>query len=139
MIETVSVQATPWPKGFLWFLRNGDSWSAPETNNGLPYLPDVKAKWLRNFYWFCRNPLGNLMGFVLGVEGYDYTVTGPAPVLLTTLYDAQPPRYGWHWSIIRCGWARLPFVSYSGKRVLWYAGWRPASGGLGIKFNLHLG
>ncbi len=134
MIETVVVPATPRPTGFLWFFRNGNTWSAPETNNGLPYLPDVNVQWLRNFYWFCRNPLGNLMGFVIGFEGSGYTVRGPAPVMLTTLYDANPPQYGWKWSIIN-GWA--PFVSYSGGRVLWYLGWRPASGGFGAKFNIH--
>ncbi len=133
MIETVIVPATPRPTGFLWWLRNGDSWHAPEINNGVEYLPGISNQLLRDFYWFCRNPVGNLMG-VLGFEFTGYTVRGPAPVLLTTLYDAVPPQYGWKWSIIN-GWA--PFVSYSGKRVLWYAGWRPASGGLGLKFNIH--
>jgi hypothetical protein len=132
MIETVSVPATPYPTGFLWFFRNGDSWSAPAYNNGVPYLPTISNQALRNFLWFCRNPIGNFMGFVIGFEGTNYTVTGPAPVLLTTLYDAN--QYGWKWSVIN-GWA--PFVSYSGKRVLWYLGWRPASGGFGFKFNLH--
>jgi hypothetical protein len=31
---------------------------------------------------------------------------------------------------------RLPFVSYSGRRVVWYLGWQP-SGFFGAKFNLH--
>ena len=35
----------------------------------------------------------------------------------------------------KCG-VQLPFVSYSGKRVVWYAGWQP-SGFFGLKFNLH--
>jgi len=135
-IETVSVAATPRPTGFLWFFRNGDSWSAPAINNGAPYLPSISNPWLRNFLWFCRNPVGNFMGFVIGFEGTPYSVTGPAPVLLTTLYDAAPPAYGWKWSVIN-GWA--PFVSYSGRWCLWYLGWRPASGGFGAKFNLHLG
>jgi hypothetical protein len=137
MNETVNVPASPSPTGFLWFFRNGDSWSAPQINNGLPYLPSISNQMLRNFLWFCRNPIGNFMGFVIGVEGYDYSVTGPAPVMLTTLYDATPPRFGWKWSIIKCGWSRLPFVSYSGKTFLWYLGWRPASGGFGFKFNIH--
>ena len=106
MIETVKVAATPRPTGFLWFFRNGDSWHAPEINNGEPYLPDVKQQWLRDFYWFWRNPIGNFMGFVIGVEGHDYTVTGRAPVMLTTLRDANPPRYGWGWAILRCGVTR---------------------------------
>jgi hypothetical protein len=29
----------------------------------------------------------------------------------------------------------LPFVSYTGKRVMWYAGWQK-SGSFGLKFNL---
>lgn len=136
-IETINVKASPWPAGFLWFFRNGDSWHAPDVNNGQPYLPTIHNRLLRDFLWFCRNPIGNFMGFVVGVEGYDYTVTGTAPVLLTTLYDAVPPQYGWKWAIIRCGWMVLPFLSYSGKLVLWYIGWRPYSGGLGIKFNIH--
>ena len=31
---------------------------------------------------------------------------------------------------------QLPFASYSGKHVVWYAGWQP-SGFFGFKFNLH--
>ncbi len=76
------------------------------------------------------------MGFVVGFEGRGYVVTGKAPVMLTTLYDANPPQYGWKTCLIN-GWA--PFFSYSGKRFLWYLGWRPASGGFGLKFNIHLG
>ena len=29
----------------------------------------------------------------------------------------------------------LPFVSYTGKRLLWYAGWQK-TGNFGVKFNL---
>lgn len=135
MNETIIVPPTPYPTGFLWWLRNGDSWQAPEINNGLPYIPEVKNQWMRNIYWFIRNPIGNFMGFVIGFEGKGYSVTGPkGDVMLTTLYDAKPPRYGWNWSVIN-GWA--PFVSYSGKRILFYLGWRPASGGFGFKFNIH--
>ena len=137
MIEHIAMKATPRPTGFLWWLRNGDSWSAPAINNGMPYLPNIKFSWLRNFLWFCRNPIGNFMGFVVGVEGHDYVAIGPAPVLLTTYYDATPPGYGWKWAVLRCGWLFLPFVSYSGPRVLFYLGWRPYSGGLGLKFNIH--
>jgi hypothetical protein len=137
MIETVYQKASPRPTGFMWPFRNGDNWSAPDYNNGAPYLPNVKAKWLRNFYWYCRNPLGNFMGFVIGVEGRDYSATGPAPVMLTTWYDATPPAYGFKWAVIRSGWLVLPFASYSGKKFLWYWGWRPYSGGHGFKFVIH--
>jgi hypothetical protein len=136
MIETLVVPPQPYPTGFLWWFRNGDSWHAPEVNNGKPYLPDVTNQFLRDFLWFFRNPIGNFMGFVIGFGGVGYTVKGPEPVMLTTLYDANPPQYGWKWAVIN-GWA--PFVSYSGKLVLWYLGWRPYSGGFGAKFNLHIG
>jgi hypothetical protein len=140
VIEEVVVPPTPYPKGTMWWFRNGDSWHAPTVNAAndgpQPYRPDIKNQFVRDFLWFCRNPIGNFMGFVIGFEGSGYTVRGPAPVLLTTLYDASPRQYGWKWSVIN-GWA--PFVSYSGKKFLWYLGWRPASGGFGFKFNVHSG
>ncbi len=134
MIETVVVPPTPYPTGFLWWFRNGDSWHAPEINNGQPYLPGISFRPYRDVMWFCRNPIGNFMGFVMGFEGVGYVVKGTKPVLLTTWYDSVPPGYGWKWSLIN-GWA--PFVSYSGTRILWYLGWRPGSGGFGFKFNIH--
>jgi len=102
--------------------------------NGAPYLPAAKNVWLRRFYWFgCRNPLMNFVGFVIGVEDRNYSVTGSAPVLLTTGRDGQPQQFGWRWAIIRTKWLRLPYVSYWGGRVEFYLGWRPASGGFGLK------
>lgn len=131
MIETKVFPAEPYPTGFLWFLRTGDTWTAPLTNNGAQYLPEVSNQFLRNLYWFFRNPLGNLFGFVLGFTGSGYTISGPAPVLLTTLRDASPEQFGWKYSIIN-GWA--PFVSYNGF-VEFYLGWRPEGGALGFKVN----
>lgn len=84
----------------LWWLVGPNGWTAPAINNGQPYLPDVTSPFARNFYWFCRNPLMNFVGFIMGVEDRNYTVTGPAPVLLTTLRDATPPQTGWKWSVI---------------------------------------
>jgi hypothetical protein len=43
-------------------------------------------------------------------------------------------RTGFKWSAIQT-LIPLPFVSYTGKRVLWYAGWQQ-SGNLGFKFNI---
>jgi hypothetical protein len=68
-------------------------------------LPDVKNIWLRRFYWFfCRNPLMNFVGFVLGVEDNNYRVTGTVPVLLTTWRDLDPqpriPVTGFKWAVI---------------------------------------
>jgi hypothetical protein len=127
----------PWTKKInpLWWLVGPDGWNAPEFNNGAPYLPGVTNVWLRRFYWFgCRNPLMNVVGFVIGVEDRNYSVTGSAPVLLTTGRDGVPPIIGWRWAILSVGRLRLPYVSYWGGRLEFYLGWRPASGGFGHKF-----
>ncbi len=145
-LETRSVPPTPYPTGKFWWFRNGDNWHAPLINNGAPYLPDVKAQWLRDFYWACRNPIGNFVGFVIGFEGTGYTVTGDAPVMLTTGRDGNPQIFGWRKSVIN-GWA--PYWSYWGPpwfgdyypfknyQIEFYFGWRPSSGGFGLKFIPH--
>lgn len=125
-----------------WWLQGPDGWEVPTVNNGTPYLPDVKSVWLRRFYWFvCRNPLMNFVGFVIGVEDRNYSVSGSAPVLKTTGRDCDPPQLGWRWAILRCGpIVRLPYCSYWGplfltkRNVEFYLGWRPHSGGIGLKF-----
>lgn len=136
----IFLKATPKPTGFLWWFRNGDNWHAPDINAAndgpQPYLPSIKWQPLRDFLWFLRNPIGNFMGFVIGVEGHDRTVYGPYGEL-TTLYDKSPHEYGYVYTVINVGYLWLPFVSYSGKTFLWYLGWRPASGGFGAKFNIH--
>lgn len=142
MLETLLVKATPYPTGWFWWFRNGDNWHAPIDNNGAPYLPDVKAQWLRDFYWACRNPIGNFVGFIIGFEGCGYTVSGDAPVLLTTGRDGNPQIFGWRTCKIN-GWA--PYASFWGSvwwlpknyTVEFYLGWRPASGGFGFKFIPH--
>lgn len=126
----------PW-----WWLQGPDGWTVPEINNGQPYLPEVTNVWLRRFYWFgCRNPLMNFVGFVIGVEDRNYSVRGSAPVLKTTGRDCEPPQVGWRWAILKPStMVRLPYISYWGpalfmsRDVEFYLGWRPASGGIGLK------
>lgn len=103
VVMTDRVPASIWQKlNPLWWLIGPDGWTVPAVNNGAPYLPDVTNRALRIFYWFfCRNPLMNFVGFVLGAEDNNYRVTGTAPVLLTTWRDASPPAAGWKWAIIR--------------------------------------
>jgi len=145
MIETVQITdraPIPWQTKInpLWWLVGPDGWNVPEINNGQPYLPDVKNIWLRRFYWFgCRNPLMNFVGYVIGVEDQNYTVTGDAPVLRTTGRDCEPPQIGWRKAWLKTTRGSLPYVSYWGKpwwsprMVEFYLGWRPASGGFGFK------
>lgn len=142
--ETVQMEGRvliPWMKKInpLWWLVGPDGWQVPSTNNGAIYLPDVTNVWLRRFYWFiCRNPLMNFVGFVIGVEDRNYSVTGSKPVLATTGRDTSPEQFGWRWSVIsvRMGFIplRLPFISYWSGKTEFYFGWRPASGGFGAKF-----
>lgn len=121
----------------LWWLVGPDGWNVPEVNNGEPYLPDVKNIWLRRFYWFfCRNPLMNFVGYVIGVEDRNYTVYGPHPVLANTGRDSNPQQFGFRWAVIKTKWLRLPFVSYWNGRLEFYLGWRPSSGGFGFKLVL---
>lgn len=139
VIETVYITGrTPFPLSKklnpLWWLVGPDGWNVPEINNGVPYLPEVKSKLLRRFYWFfCRNPLMNFVGYVIGIEDRNYSVTGTAPVLRTTGRDCEPQQLGWRWAILRSGWLVLPFVSCWNGHMEFYLGWRPASGGFGFK------
>jgi len=71
----------------------------------------------------------------LGVCDRNYTVIGTAPVYATTWSDIYPAKTGWKLSTIHLGKLRLPFISYDGEQVLWYAGWQ-WSGFFGFKFNI---
>jgi len=135
-LSTETVQVTdhvPQPLSNLlnpwWWLVTGDG-VAPEVNNGQPYLPSIRQQWLRNIFWWFRNPCGNFVGYVIGLEGINYSVTGTAPVLATTGRDCDPQQFGWRWAIVH---GAYPFVSFWNGTVEFYLGWRPASGGFGLK------
>jgi hypothetical protein len=63
-------------------------------------------------------------------------VTGRYPVLTVQQDDLVAREYGFQCSVI---WLLVPrpFISYSGKYVVWYVGTQP-TGIFGLKFNLHL-
>jgi len=133
VIETVVVQGTPVKRDrWYWWLMSGDDYSAPVSNNGFPYRPNVKNQTLRNILWWLRNPLGNFFGQVIGVQGVVRSVTGPAPALAVTYADTTPPQRGWKWAVTRIGWLYLPFISYYGV-CEFYFGWRPHDGAIGFK------
>ncbi|MHC2249993.1 hypothetical protein [Bradyrhizobium elkanii] len=88
----------------LWWLVGDDGWNVPDVNNGAPYLPEVTNIWLRRFYWFiCRNPLMNFVGYVLGVEDKNYWVYGSDQVLRTTGRDCTPQAFGFRWAVLDPG------------------------------------
>src|SRR5829696_2439144 len=85
-----------------------------------PCWPD----WRRHLYWyFFRNPLLNFRAYVVGVNDRNYQVVGRTPVMTVQRNDLRPVETGWQWSVIKLSALRLPFVSYSGIRVVWYVGW----------------
>jgi hypothetical protein len=135
--EEVFSPAEPLPpqaQNWAWWFQTGDGgWDAPEYNNGAPYWPEMKVQWIRNITWFFRNPLGNFVGYGLGLAGIDRTIKGTAPVMATTGRDERPPRLGWKWAVTN---GKYPYVSYWGGRIEMYLGWRPAGGGFGAKFTI---
>jgi hypothetical protein len=112
----------------VWWAMNDEEPWPPDW-----YLPG-RGLVRRTVSWYLRNPLQNFGHYVIGVHDRNYQVRGPSPVMTHMWEDASPPRTGWKWSVIRLGWLRLPFISYSG-RILLYAGWQP-NGFFGFKLNI---
>jgi hypothetical protein len=124
----------PWYKkiNLIWWFENDDNQTVDEAPWYHPEWPEWRRKLIWNVF---RNPLQNFRSFVIGVQDRNYTVTGKAPVLTVQRDDLQPPETGWQWCILHT-LIPLPFVSYSGSKYLWYAGWQP-NGFFGFKFNRH--
>lgn len=102
-----------------WWLVGDEGWAVPAINNGQPYLPEVSNIWLRRFYWFfCRNPLMNFVGYVMGVGDRAYKAEGPPPVMATTGRDASPRVLGWRWATLVPDKVSWPAFGVSG---LWAA------------------
>lgn len=125
-----------------WWFINDDEPTAPEW-----YLPERPWLW-RQAMWYCRNPLVNGCDYVWGVRDRNlvaYSSDWPLPVInhdgalpsaveITDWHDAGLT--GWKFGVLhvaRIFW--LPYVSYSGTRVLWHVGWY-AGGRFQIKFNI---
>jgi hypothetical protein len=134
----MTIETKPWPKAqtIPWGKKlNPIWWFGNVEGIDTAYHTDW-PQWRRALVWYLiRNPLFNFFRFVVGVEDRDLIVTGPAPVFTTLWIECIPPSYGWKWSIIKTGWVRLPFVSYSGAHVVAYLGWLPSGGRLSAKLN----
>lgn len=120
-----------------WYLKLFPVWWFMNSDEPLPpdwYQP-TWPQWLRVPAWYIRNPLSNFADYVVGVCDRNYTVIGTSPLWATTYEDMPLPHpLGWKWSLIKTA-IPLPFVSYTGMKVVFYAGWQP-SGNLGFKFNI---
>lgn len=121
----------PWSKkiNLIWWFGNLNEPWPPDW-----YLPG-QVYWKRTTYWYLRNPLENFSNYVVGVVDRNYTVSGTSPVTLTAWNDLPGGRTGWKYSVIALSWLRLPFVSYTGKYLLFYAGWQ-YGGFFGLKLNI---
>lgn len=117
---------------FWWWWMNDDN----QTVDQATWYHREWPQWRRWLVWnVFRNPLQNFRAFVVGVQDRNYTVIGKYPVQCVQRDDLIPPETGWQYCLIKTA-VPLPFVSYSGKRILWYAGWQP-SGFFGFKINFH--
>jgi hypothetical protein len=117
----------------IWWFQNDDEQTVDQATWYHPEWP----YWHRWLIWnVFRNPLQNFRCYVVGVQDRNYTVTGKAPVQTVQRNDLTPPETGWQWCRLNT-LIPLWFVSYSGTRFVWYAGWQP-SGFFGVKFNVIL-
>jgi hypothetical protein len=102
----------------IWWFGNDTEQSADEA----PWYHPEWSRARRYFYWnFLRNPLQNFRCFMIGVQDRNYVVTGRYPVLTVQRDDLVSREYGFQCSVI---WLLVPrpFISYSGKYVVWYVG-----------------
>lgn len=110
----------------LWLLGGPDGFTAPawntDTSQGTyQYMPEEKRQWVRDFYWWFRNPAMNYVAFGAGVEAINgYKITGTAPVIKTTPRDETPPLTGWKWAVSRTGfsWVALLFF-FAAAAITW--------------------
>lgn len=116
------------PMWLLWafFLNEDDPlWGDAAFN---PTQKD--SAWWRIKWWF-RNPAHNFTFYVIGVAHKQITRIGKYP------NDVFSPVPGWNWAVAYTepdGWFPLAFVSYTGRYVRWYVGWRER-GNFGLKLT----
>jgi hypothetical protein len=131
-------EAQPW-KGqprVPWYKKINPIWWFGNVEGIDPTYHTDWPQWRREFVWYViRNPLFNFFRFVVGVEDRDLIVTGPEPVFTPAWIECSLPSTGWKWAILRTGWVVLPFLSYSGSRMVFYFGWVPSGRRLSLKFN----
>ncbi len=93
---------------------------------------------------YLRNSAMNFKRYVVGVADRDHWITGKVPAWVPIRSDLinDPQRTpeteltGWQYAFTHVfGIPLLPWVSYAGTHVEWYAGWQPW-GELAFKWNL---
>jgi hypothetical protein len=105
----------------LWWCRNLDHMQAPDWHR--------PGKKFRGITWFTRNSFNNLTFYVVGIADKEHVRSGKYPESIWN------PNGGWNYSVAEYKHLRLPMISYRGKRIDFYFGWR-TRGNFGIKFNI---
>lgn len=129
----------------IWWFLNDDQQRVDQA----PWYEPTWPEWERILVWnMFRNPMQNFRSYVIGVQDKSFYVTAKKPwgtIQRNDLCNRNPKTgaiiscqtgYQWHWLWGGDLLFPLPFVSYSGKNVVWYAGWQPG-GFAGTKLNLH--
>lgn len=106
----------------VWWLGNADDPVPPEW-----YRP---GRPMRRVLWQLRNPLHNFTFYVVGIHDREFVRRGKEP---GAVFRREG---GWNWAVIEKGRLRLPFVSYEGRHLRWYALWRE-KGNFGLKLHMH--
>jgi len=119
-----------------WWLKLNPLWALfGNVDDGLfgdlNFNPQGKRSLWTAIKWWFRNPMHNLMFYVVGVADKPRMICGP----WADAHD-RGAEGGLLWSLTYVGrrW-RLPYVNYTKGRIKAYAGWRP-SGAFGFKLNI---
>lgn len=121
----------------FWFENNFQ-----QTLDEAPWYEPDKPQAERERDWNLRNPAQNLRAVVLGCLDKNYKFKGKYPADTIQRNDLKNPdgseQTGFQWTLSYGGdlWVPRWFISYSGKRVVWYYGTN-YTGFYGAKFNLH--
>jgi hypothetical protein len=112
-----------------WHQKINPAWWFKNSADPLPpdwYRPGKRT---RKMTWYVRNPFHNFDYYVIGVADHKTVRCGRYPE------NNMNPNGGWNFAATAYKRLRLPFVSYEGRRIRFYLGWRE-SGDFGLKFNI---
>jgi len=110
----------------VWWFMNDTEKFPPDW-----YFPELSL-WQRKVWWLLRNPLTNFTWYVIGIGDKPFTSYGLQP---EHVFNQNG---GWNWAFRCYKWLRLPFISYKGKYIEWYFGWRER-GAFGIALRSYTG
>jgi len=118
----------------LWWFGN----DAEQTVDEAPWYHPEWPEWRRYLYWNAfRNPLQNFRSFVIGVQDRNYEVeviAGNSDPMVVQRDDVG--ELGWQIAVLEfASGVWLPFISYSGRRLVLQIGWQP-TGFATLKLNL---